>query len=534
MTGHSSSSLTGARPSRGRQPDVPVSRADPPGCPGPVAGAASLATEVTGARLLAPFFGSSDVVWANVIGLILVFLSLGYWLGRPAGRPPPQRAQRSALVALVAAAGIAALPFATSPLLAGPRTPSSHVSAGAFVGSFVAAMAMFAVPVTALGAVAPWAIRLAVRDVGEAGTVAGRLYALSTLGSIAGTFLPVLVLVPAIGSRRTFLVVAAAAGPGGRPHAGPAGAWVRRPSRSGCCSSRTGLVKPGAGVLFEGESPYQFVQVVKVDGVTELHLNEGWAVHSEYRPGTVLTGGYWDTFLALPLLSGAPAGRLAVLGNAAGTVCSRLRDGLAADPCRRRRARPAGHPGRPALLRRGATCPCSRVHTDDARPYLTHTSTRYDEIVVDAYRQPYIPFYLTTKEFFTSSATASRRAGSWPSTSARRPTSSRWWAGSPPPCGPCSGQVWSARWDRFTSIVIGLQRPEDPRPRLRAATGLPRAASRALARELRPVPPDPGAVLDRRPRPASSGSPTGPSWRTCARAPRARTLTALMLPVHCP
>src|SRR4051812_26148159 len=174
-----------------------------------VAGACSLATEMAGARLLAPFFGSSNVVWANVIGLILIYLSLGYWLGgRLADRPPDERTL--ALVALVAAARVAALPFLTEPALSAAADAFVNVSAGAFIGSFLAAMLMFAIPVTALGAVSPWAIRLAVRDVSEAGTVAGRLYAVSTLGSIAGTFLPVLVLVPAIGSRRTLLAVAAA------------------------------------------------------------------------------------------------------------------------------------------------------------------------------------------------------------------------------------------------------------------------------------------------------------------------------------
>src|SRR5689334_12881346 len=145
-----------------------------------VAGAASLATEVTGARLLAPYFGSSNVVWANVIGLILIYLSLGYWLGgRLADRRPDERTL--ALVALLAAAGIAALPFLTEPAFSAAADAFVHLSAGAFIGSFLAAMLMFAVPVTALGAVSPWAIRLAVRDVSEAGTVAGRLYAVSTL-----------------------------------------------------------------------------------------------------------------------------------------------------------------------------------------------------------------------------------------------------------------------------------------------------------------------------------------------------------------
>ncbi len=109
---------------------------------------------------------------------------------------------------LFAAVTIAILPFATRPLFSAAANAFDEVSAGAFVASFVGTLLMFALPVTALGAVAPWAIRLAVTDIAEAGAVAGRLYALSTLGSIAGTFLPVLYLIPEIGTRRTMLLAA--------------------------------------------------------------------------------------------------------------------------------------------------------------------------------------------------------------------------------------------------------------------------------------------------------------------------------------
>ena len=129
-----------------------------------VAGACSLATEMAGARLLAPFFGTSNVVWANVIGLILVYLSLGYWLGgRLADRHPNERTL--GFVVLFAAVTIAILPFATRPLFDAAANAFDEVSAGAFIASFVGTLLMFALPVTALGAVSPWAIRLAVTDI---------------------------------------------------------------------------------------------------------------------------------------------------------------------------------------------------------------------------------------------------------------------------------------------------------------------------------------------------------------------------------
>src|SRR4029077_14344745 len=153
-----------------------------------VGGAASLATEISASRLLAPYFGSSTVVWANIIGLILVYLSVGYWVG---GRVADRHANPRSLGALLlgSAACIAALPFIAHPILGVARSGLDALSVGAVVGSFVATLALCSLPVTLLGMVSPFAVRLALRDVSEAGTVSGRLYSLSTMGSIAGTFL---------------------------------------------------------------------------------------------------------------------------------------------------------------------------------------------------------------------------------------------------------------------------------------------------------------------------------------------------------
>ena len=131
-------------------------------------GAGALATEIGAARLLAPYYGSSTIVWANVIGLVLASLSLGYWLGgRLADRRPDPRVLGGS--SLAGAVLIAAVPFVAGPFLDVSVKGLDEVSAGAAIGSFFAVLALFAPPVTLLGMVAPFAVRLAIDDVREAG-----------------------------------------------------------------------------------------------------------------------------------------------------------------------------------------------------------------------------------------------------------------------------------------------------------------------------------------------------------------------------
>jgi spermidine synthase len=361
------------------------------------AGVGSLATEIAAARLLAPYFGNSTIVWANVIGLILASLSLGYWLGgRLADRRPSARTLGA--VVLAAACLIAVIPFVARPLLDLSVEGLDRVSAGAAIGSFFGVLVLFVPPVVLLGMVAPFAIRLALTDVVSAGTVAGRLYAVSTVGSLLGTFLSALVLIPAIGTQRTLLASAALIGVGGAVLLGAR--WlVLAAGIAALLLVPPGAVKAQRGLLYEDESRYQFIQVVERDGVRRLYLDEGLATHSVWRRDEVLTGGVWDTYLAVPDLLGRPPERVAMLGNAAGTAARAFAryfpfariDGVELDPA-------VSEAGR-RFFEMGRT-PNLDVHDMDARTYLRQTDERYDVIIVDAYRPPYVPFYLTTKEFF--------------------------------------------------------------------------------------------------------------------------------------
>jgi spermidine synthase len=363
---------------------------------------ASLGAEITAARLMAPYFGASTIVWANTIGIVLVALSAGYWLGgRLADRYPDVRSL--CLVVLGAAALLAVVPFLARPFLGFSVDALDEIEAGAFVGSLLGVLVLLAVPIVLLGTCSPWAIRLAVTQVEHAGRVAGRLYALSTAGSLFGTMIAALVLIPFVGTRRTFLGFAlclAAVGVLG----------LRRPRLAALpvllgvlIALPPGMVKTGdtRRVLYEGESRQQFIRVLEQrDGDRLLQLNEGQAVHSFLPKVGYLTHDYWDPFLVLPFAARSePPRRVAVLGNAAGTVARQYGrfhpfarvDAVELDPQVTR----VGY----RYFDMGSS-PNLRVFDDDARPWLRRAAARYDLIVVDAYHQPYIPFYLATKEFF--------------------------------------------------------------------------------------------------------------------------------------
>ena len=137
-----------------------------------VSGMTTLAVELAASRLLDPYFGNSNLIWANLIGLILIYLTAGYYLG---GRLADRFPHSAALYQIIAWAAflVGVVPFAARPLLSGISGELTVAQLDVLLGSFVGVLALFALPVTLLGCVSPFAIRLAVRDVDRAGNVAG-------------------------------------------------------------------------------------------------------------------------------------------------------------------------------------------------------------------------------------------------------------------------------------------------------------------------------------------------------------------------
>src|SRR5690349_9499483 len=172
----------------------------------------------------------------------------------------------SALV-LVAAVGLAAVPFVARPFLDVAVNALSDISAGAFLGSLLGVLVLVAGPVLLLGAVAPYAIRLSLTEVATSGATAGRLYAISTAGSLVGTFAAALLLIPLAGTRRTFLAFALAlalvAALGMRRR------WLVVPlALAALIALPTGQIKaaePGSGarVIHEADTEYQYARVIE-------------------------------------------------------------------------------------------------------------------------------------------------------------------------------------------------------------------------------------------------------------------------------
>jgi spermidine synthase len=373
-----------------------------------ISGMASLAVEFGAARLLAPYFGTSLYVWGVLIGLILIYLSAGYVIG---GRLADRHPHEDLLYQITAWAGlwIGIIPLVSYPILLISQQGFKELSAGLVAGTLLAVVLLFAAPVVLLGCVSPFAIRLLLRDVETGGNTAGRVYALSTAGSILGTFLPVFWFIPTYGTRPTLvgfglvLVGVSVAGlwPRRRLYASFAVAvilaWIFLPS---------GIKPPQVGqLLYEKESAYGYIQVVRDGSKTELILNEGQAIHSIYDSSNLLTGGPWDYMVVAGAFRPAQDSvvtpkDVAILGLAGGTAARQYTaaygtsvqiTGVEIDPDIVDVAHRYFHLDEP------------NVHpvVADARYWLDTQAKQYDVVVMDAYRQPYIPFHLTTREFFT-------------------------------------------------------------------------------------------------------------------------------------
>lgn len=374
-------------------------------------GMCSLAIEMAASRLLGNTFGTSNLVWASIIGLILLYLAAGYFIGGSwADRSPNFHTFFSILVS--AGLTTALVPVISRPVLRLAANAFDMLELGVLLGSFLAVMLLMVVPVTLLGTASPFAIRLAANTPEDLGRTSGRVYALSTLGSFIGTFLPVLVLIPAFGTYRTFLILAwilALSGIVGllmlkRVVVALTAAVMMILITAGTLMfGLRGGDKASQGQIYETESAYNYIQVLERDGYHLLRLNEGQGVHSIYHPTVWNYYGPWEQMLIAPFFNRPPhqlssVTRMAIVGLAAGTTARQAAlvypdiqiDGYEIDPKIVEVADRFFDMRSPNLT----------VHVQDGRWGLENSGQLYDIISLDAYRPPYIPSHLTTVEFF--------------------------------------------------------------------------------------------------------------------------------------
>ena len=166
-------------------------------------GAIVMILEVVGSRVLAPYLGTSIFIWTSLIGIILASLSLGYYLGgRLSDRSPSLDVL--ATILFFAAILIGITTYVKTPFLNFLLSQTSDLK----LGSVIATVVLFALPSTLLGMVSPYCIKLRLKSLTTSGSTVGNLYAISTIGSIAGTFCAGFYLIPLLGTTTILFLLA--------------------------------------------------------------------------------------------------------------------------------------------------------------------------------------------------------------------------------------------------------------------------------------------------------------------------------------
>lgn len=363
-----------------------------------VAGAAVLAIEILGTRILGPFYGVSLFLWSALITVTLIALSAGYAVG---GRWADRGATLPRLYALLAAAGLWTLliPWLRDPIL---------VVAEPFGLRFVVLMAafiLFAFPLTLLGMVSPYAIRVRASSLNRVGTTAGDLYAVSTVGSVVAALLTGFVLIPNVGVVRltlltgglliaTALVGLAVGLRSGTqrslalvalPLAGVAG-W-HLPS---------GDADPAPGLVALAQSPYAEIRVLDTpDRQRRLLVIDG-GTHTIVDPATWESHFPYVAVMGLTRCIATEPGRMLLIGIGGASVVKDFAaegwsvDAVEIDPVVVNMAQEYF----------GLSASEGRVFIMDGRQFLiTHQDT-YDVIAMDAFGSSSIPFHLVTREVF--------------------------------------------------------------------------------------------------------------------------------------
>jgi spermidine synthase len=392
-----------------------------------VSGAVLLGVEIAASRVVAPYFGTSLFVWGSLIGVVLTGLAVGYWLGGAlADRLPATRLLLS--VMSLAALLVLAIPVVDDTVLRwvvawdpGPRA-----------NPFVASIVLFGIPSVVFAAVTPIAVRLVSRSVTSVGRTAGRLFAISTAGSIVGTFATAFFLIPAFGTNQLLalaaltlfgavvlvavverLPVAAGAGAlgaalavvaamsfatpeGGTRLTGAAAEnWSPVYRERGDAGVRLDHQDEGFRVVFSRDTQYHRLAVVEDDDSRYLRFDNSFQ-SGMYIERPYATRFPYSDFFHLGRAYRPQAESLLMVGLGGGSAMKRLSrdfpemelkaveiDPVVVDVAYEHFALPRD----------------VDVEVDDGRRYLFRNDRQWDVIGLDAYYSDSIPFHLATREF---------------------------------------------------------------------------------------------------------------------------------------
>ena len=378
------------------------------------AGMSVMAVELGASRLLAPYFSSSQIVWTIIIGTIMIAMALGnVWGGKSADKNP--NPDKLYMRIIIAAVWIAAIPFLGKyVILAISGVLILAVNNNFLIwAAFLACMVIFVFPLFLLGTVTPSLAKYTVGSLDDSGKTVGTLGAFNTIGSIIGTFVPTFVTIPAVGTAITFLLFSGILLLLGLVYFISIKFGDSRRQKISCvvgivlfalccvfgAGSRFAFWE--SGLLFEGESIYNYLQVKEDEDSVVLSTNVLFGVQSIMKKDESLTGMYYDYALAAPVMAGLAEkedAKVLVLGMGTGTFAKQCRqyfgsvsiEGVEID-----------QKITDLAWEYFALPEDIKVTTYDGRAYLNAIDETYDVIMVDAYQDITIPFQMSSVEFFT-------------------------------------------------------------------------------------------------------------------------------------
>ncbi|MFH0862625.1 MAG: fused MFS/spermidine synthase [Candidatus Altiarchaeota archaeon] len=353
-----------------------------------LAGASVMSLELCASRILSPGFGGGIYVWGSLIGVIMAAMSLGYWIGGrwADDRKDPKRPYKALIlsgiiVSLTPTVGYAIVAVCTY--------------AGLIFGPLISSVMIFAAPMTLVSTVSPMVIKREARNLSTVGGSAGKVFAISTVGSIIGTFATAFLLLPYLGTRATLLSNALLL-----CALGCIGVYERNSALLAMFMLPGFLYQPpylqAEGLIYRGESAYNIISVVDSPNSRILRMNwDLFLIQSYQNKNGPLTGYYFDNYLLGPPMSGG--NKVLFIGMAGGVAVNQLLgfydvdvDAVEIDPSVVDVAKEYFN------VTEG---PRLRIFVSDGRQFLKG-SGKYDVIDVDAFNGADIPTHMSSAEFF--------------------------------------------------------------------------------------------------------------------------------------